>query len=263
VIKVRLGKRKKEENLRPLSEQEIQEKLYGGIHRELLEEGGATETDGREGRPSNLLIAPPKKKKASLWPKIGKSVWSALKFFLRTLFNFMSAVWGKLSTRWGASILAVGLVFFAIHSLNVYRASAMKRTPKPPVKVSAVRERAVPPAPAPVEPAAIPPADLKQTVLTEPPSTKKPAAPLLPSAKAYVIQICSYAREEDAQRLTNDMVQRNLPAFYDRVDRGSGKAFYLVFLGRFTSFQEAQAKLDEFRKDPVAKDFADSFVRSL
>jgi cell division septation protein DedD len=163
----------------------------------------------------------------------------------------------------GASVLAIALVFFAIHSLNVYRANAMKRAPKPPVKVSAVREKTPPPVPASVEPASTPLTEAKQTILAEPPATKKPTAPSLPSAKAYVIQICSYAREEDAQRLTNEMLQKNLPAFYNQVDRANGKAFYLVFLGRFASFQEAQGKLDEFRKDPSAQDFADSFVRSL
>ncbi len=294
MIKVRFGKRKRDEMLRPLSEKEIQEKLYGAFH---VEEDSRDEGNSRgfqalleerpvkvAERPSGAIIAPPKREKASFrsfWSKLSpilskifKFVWNVLKAFLTALWNFGKVLFKKLTTRWGASILAVTLLFVAIQSLNAYRAGAMKAAPKTSFGIAAPRKTVSTPA------LSSGTSSSKQTSLNSQETVLRPVSestgpevgsavgrnepPTIPSfLKPYVIQICSYAREEDADRLTRQMTDSRWPAFYQQVDRASGKAFYLVFLGRFETFREAQSKLDEFRKDPIAKDFADSFVRSL
>lgn len=295
MIKLRFGKRRGEESLRPLSEREIQEKLYGSFHLEEAPQGGG-DGENRESihgesrqvvireRASGPVVAPPgipkKERLGSFWKAVSPFLLSSLTSIGRVLktlfvagFRFGRALFRKLSTRWGISILAVAAVFIAIQSLNAYRTKAMRAAPKvtaaAPVTAgksattSNVAEASRKPALAGSRDTASGP--LSVVIPPEPASQRGGAEPPIPPVplKPYVIQICSYAREEDAQRLTAQMVEGNLPAFYQQVDRSNGKAFYLVFLGRFETFREAQSKLDEFRKNPLAKDFGDSFVRSL
>ena len=89
------------------------------------------------------------------------------------------------------------------------------------------------------------------------------AKPTPPSSKSYVIQVCTYTSPMDAEQLAEKMREADLPAFVEPMGRASGKTFYPVFLGRFETFQEAQARLKEFRGKPASKDFQDSFIRTL
>lgn len=281
-------KKKGEESLRPLTEKEIREKLYGAY----FETGSATKEEEAEefvapplGRPRQVAAVPPIKKKVSSLPKISFSIpWRAI--FSRTLRflqgagSFLKFVLSRMTTGWALSVIVVGVLFAAIHTLNVYRASAM-RNPKPhavtgvPKKIKArmpaplssvVPNEAVPSssktevgmASLPTIPAAAP---KEPVVVTTPPVKKVTPPPTLP--KPYVIQVCTYSQEEDAQRLVREMGDARLPAFYEPLRRANGRTFYPVFLGRYGSFQEAQAKLEEFREKPVAKSFPDSFVRTL
>jgi len=282
-------KKKGEENLRPLTEKEIREKLYGAY----FETGSATKEEEVEeflaspvvGRPRQVTAAPPIKKKVPSLPKVSfsipwKDIFSKTFRFLRGAGSFLKFVLSRMTTGWALSVVVVGVLFAAIHTLNVYRASAM-RNPKPraitevPKKIKArkatplsplVPNEAVPsslktevgmpslptiPAAAPKEPA----------VVTTPPAKKVMPPPALP--KPYVIQVCTYSQEEDAERLVREMSDARLPAFYKPLQRANGRTFYPVFLGRYENFQEAQAKLEEFREKPVAKSFPDSFVRTL
>ena len=144
----------------------------------------------------------------------------------------------------------VALLFLGIHVLNGYREKAMKASkPKMPLETSSLREE-VPSLVAPVSPAS-------------PPVAVEPPPPPPTPRRSYVIQVCTYASRTDAERLAEKMKAATLPAFVEPLGRANGKTFYPVFLGRFETFQEAQAKLKEFRGKPVSRDFQDSFIRTL
>ena len=283
MIKVPLPRRKTADSLRPLTEKEIQMKLYGNYQE------AAAPKETPESRVQLLTPVLKKKKTPSLpfdFNSIKKVILSfpwqkVLSFFtnaLGALFDFLKNLLGilisKVSSGWGAGVLVVGVLFLAIQGLNSYRAKAMKTAP-PKLQVSSRHPEKHRPGRLPKTPATeqrvertqkaepleetekiFPPAVLPPAVL-EPP----PAAP--EKSKPYVIQVCTYARQEDAENLVQEMKGNRFPAFFKPFERANGKIFYYVFLGGFENFHEAQGKLEEFKKKPVAKDFADSFVRIL
>lgn len=234
--------KRSESSLRPLTEKEIQEKLYGAYREE--EESGV-----KEGMKS-VLAPPPRRKEKIYFSFPRRKVLSILSKGLKGLLKFSRNLLSKWAKGWGLSLLGVALLFLGIHVLNQYRAQAMK-APR------SVAIRAVSPPRAPrVSPLEAP---TKEEI---PPPEKKPA-PLPPSPKPYVIQVCTYANQTDAEGLAAKMKAAELPAFVEPMGRAGGKTFYPVFLGRFETFQEAQARLKEFRGKPVSRDFQDSFIRTL
>ena len=92
-------------------------------------------------------------------------------------------------------------------------------------------------------------------------------APLGESALAkeapYVIQIATFMTQSDADGLVSRLKTEGLRAFVKSLSRTGGKVFYCVFIGRFENYSEAQNKLAEFRKRPLAKSFQDAFIRTL
>ena len=278
MIKTRLGRRKGEDSLRPLTEREIQEKLYGSY---LTDQSGAEQkSEARfvgstrdSTRKEKLVILSPRRKTSFSAPKISFKVpWRGILSFL---FNGLRIVWDilktllvRVMTGWGIGVVAVVSIFLSIHMLNAYRATAMKNF-KIHFELKPYRKRTIHERRHQVE-QKVQAVGTSSVVLT--PTTPGPEVVVKDEApppvsvageKSYVIQICTYSREEDAQKLVEQIGQSNLSAFLQPVQRSSGKTFYLVLLGRFESFTEAQAKLEEFRQNPIAKDFPDSFVRTL
>lgn len=252
MMKVRLGRSKEGVSLRPLTEKEIQQRLYGkyaqgesGL-KERMEEAEFLNPSRKE---KTFILDPevkiPSVSLSKVWSSIPwREVSSLLLKGFQALGAFLGTFFQKAATGWGVSILVVVSLFLAIHALNSYRATAMKIS-RPVPRVEALPEVA---APFPV------------------PAVKPPVpnnVPPTPVEKPYVVQVCSYDRPSDAERLVEEMVGANLPAFAQPLRRTSGKVFYPVFLGRFETPQEAQSALREFLKKPIAKDFSDSFVRSL
>lgn len=250
LMKLRIGRKRDEASLRPLTEKEIQKRLYGAYQ----EEGGLKE------EIESILAEPRRKekgfvfspeKKASFrraWQKGVSSFAKAFAGFAKFSAKFLQ----KTASGWGAGILIVALLFLGIHVLNGYRVKAMKASrpqkQQPPAQTRFVEAGSgeVPASVAPLPTVQAPPPP-------PPPSPRKP----------YVIQVCTYANQTDAEGLAEKMRAANLPAFVEPMGRTNGKTFYPVFLGRFETFREAQAKLKEFRGRPVSGDFQDSFIRTL
>lgn len=252
-------KKKNPVSLKPLTEKEIQEKLYGDYHQnrtpltEDFEEKIAAAPPRPKARPS---VIPPRPA-----PKLHVRIpWQILAGWAT---KFVSLVWGffkgllrLLSTAWGAGLVILVTLFLSIHILNIYRAHAMKQA-KP--RVRAAVARAVAPAPLLAPPVAAP--ERVETPLKPLTAETVPAPPAKP--KPYVIQVATYSREEDAQKTVGEIKRQKFSAFVQNLSGQSGRTFYAVFLGRFGSFQEAQAKLKEFRENSFGRQFSDSFVRTL
>lgn len=258
-------KRKKGDTLRPLTEREIQEKLYGGYQsRSVLKEKTGSEVSDFTPETKELILGPEKKPRP-LRPWLSKT-----KHFLRTLpwkqmFTFslralqsLAAFAGRLLSRaargWGLSVLVVASLFLGIHTLNSFRVERMKN---PPVPESLVRITRTAPLPQKVTPEKV------EGVPDKPRLTEEILPPPAESQGPYAIQLATYVRETDAEKLVLEMKAAGFSAFSEPVARASGKIYYPVFLGRFTSLREAEQKLKEFRKKPISKDFSDSFIRTL
>ena len=282
LMKVRLGRRRDRENLRPLTEKEIQKKLYGGyVEAPLPPESSEplrVEFPPAFKKGKTRPALPSKIKKIRISIPWGKIV-SAFAVGFKATFSATRILVSRIATGWGLGILVAALLFVGIHSLNNYRTAAMKAAkPRRPEMVQRVFKRKVRTPekfPSPLQPAT---PEAKQPAKRE----EKVSSPVLPSpaavnvvkeppialpppetGKPYVIQVCTYANENDANKLVNQMKQAGLPAFAQSLARTNGKTFYLVFLGRFETFREAQVKLKAFRSEPLARDFPDSFVREL
>lgn len=265
LTKVRLSWKRERGSLRPLTEKEIQKKLYGtyqgtGMTEERLDLGSLGPTQAEK------VSAPLPRMKPSFspdWTKISSVVFIGLKVFGSALRITAS----RIGTKWGVGVLATTLLFLGVHALNVYRTAAMKSP-----KASVVQKKITQPAPPPPvqrgatqQPSAPKEEKIIPSILPVPPVMrviKDPATPL-PPEKSYVVQICTYANEKDARRLVNQIAGARFPTFLHSIHRPNGKIFYLVLLGRFQTFSEAQTKLKEFRGKPIARDFPDSFVRTL
>jgi len=285
---------KKEDGLRPLSEKEIQKKLYGEFHK------GAPAVDEEEVRPSQKMSekteaalhesaekAPslrgpnPFRPRPGLQKPTSPTVLFSLPWrdFLSIFFraslalgNFLKEWLAKLGTAWGMGAAIVVAIFVAVHLLNAYRTTAMETARQRPVRVT---PRAVPralssaPAPAAFEdpvPPTIDETPLKAPSLTSPEvapviERKEPEPPL--PARLFTLQIATYARAEDAQALLAKLERQGLKAFSRPSPRSNGKVFHPVYVGRLATFQEAQAKLKEFKARPLSKEFPDCFIRSL
>lgn len=267
MIKVRLGNKRGADCLRPLTEKEIQQKLYGDYQEEpvLKEKINAEFLDPLRKDPS---VRPEPKLKnnpgASLpWKTIGLS-----------LVTLALGIWGvlkKIAHRKTMGWVVLGVVavslFLAVNTLNLYRTQAMKN-PKPPSQVlqplekSPLRRVASRREEVPVlapQAGAIPAPEAKAPeIITGPASGTS-----VPAEKAFVVQVATYARQTDSERVVKQMIEAGLPSFGKPLRRTGGKVFQLVFLGPFKTFGDAQAQLKKFRALPVSQNFPDSFVRSL
>lgn len=274
MIKTRPTRRKEEDSLRPLTEREIQQKLYGSYNQGQSALNEEDEDLGDLARRVEKASLTSKKRKISVsLPKVSfKLPWrdllnDAFKGF-RKVFSFFRIFVVKLSTGWGVGLLVVACLLLGIHALNAYRATTMKN-PKPRMRAeSSRRATSKPTQPAKKMPATFvaPEPVLKPVEEPAGPAAFPPVAkplPLVAEDKPYVIQVCTYTKEEDAQKLVERMKTSGLPAFEEPLRRANGKTFYPVFLGRFKTFREAQAGLEKFREKPMADEFSDSFVRSL
>ncbi len=280
------GKRN-EDSLRPLTEKEIQQKLYGSFYQNpsVLSEESERESTTSFRKEKKVFTRPSKRPSFSL-PKFSirfpwRGIFSLIAKLFRFIFGLLKATFSKVATGWGISILVVGLLFAGIYALNIYRADVMKRPAKPSARKIVPRKR-VYHEPTPLAVSETSASSVSDESVLKPPTpavtaspvsavvpTPAPAAPVVKAEppvvtkKPYVIQVCTYARKDDADTLVGQMNAANLPAFVQPLERANGKTFYPVFIGRFGTFREAQAKLKEFREKSISRDFPDSFIRAL
>ena len=81
----------------------------------------------------------------------------------------------------------------------------------------------------------------------------------------FSVQVCTYRLESDAQRLTERLQTENFSAFYQpsasRRDRNP--KFYVVYVSREATYQDAQLALNKFKQSSISKEFPDAYIRKL
>ncbi len=265
MIKIRLGRRRDDSSLRPLSEKEIQKRLYGSFFEETTKTQEPPPVEPAWNEPVRKAqkdeprvsvtvkkpAAPPRLKPSFKFP--WKEIASVLSEVASALMGTARRFLPKISNKWVIGVAIVVALFAGIHVLNIYRANAMKAP-----KISAAE-------PMPTAAVSFPEEPLEG--VSEPPDSPleppTPAAPKVQVKKPYVVQVATYANQRDAERLTDQISGSGFSAFVYTSGRPGGKTFYLVCLGRFETFQEAQAQFKSFKDKSLAKDFPDSFVRVL
>lgn len=266
-MKVHLGKKRESDSLRPLSEKEIQKKLYGDYYEEtVLKERIDSEfvdplrkarVEAPSSLPKKMGVYFPWEKTFSVLAPAGQFIWS-----------LVGGLLGRKNLGWVSAGVGVLALFLGVHFLNLYRTTAMKNPAKPINRAVEIKKEE-PPLPEKTSPALEGESVLVLTPPTpaaNPPAPPPPAPPPVldqPQEKIFVVQVCTYARKEDADRLAEKMSQSGFPAFVRAFHRESGKTFYPVFLGASKTYRDAQAKLEEFRTHPISQDFQDIFIRSL
>lgn len=263
MIRVRLGGKKERALLRPLTEKEIRQKLYGGYQEEFPSRVG-TETEVLEPpkKARSFIIPPIRKSSVSFpWRKVAAEVASKIVTLSGKTFQFLLR-FSQLSvkqvgTGWGLSVLIAVFLFASVYALNEYRAKAMK-TARVSTGLTSTGQRGFRRS---LLSKREPRVSMETAPLEAPPTKEIP--PITSLKKPFVIQVCIYNREEDAKNLAEQIAQSQFPAFLQPFHRSNAKTLYPVFIGRFETFSEAQSELEQFRKKPIARDFSDSFVRTL
>ena len=293
-----LGKKRKEDALKPLSEKEIQERLYGRYR------SVRPESDGSHAEEQGIadLFSPPKESSVSnprenfrerplektagrrreapahrglvfkpgfeTWkPYIFQAAAKTRQFFfvigigVVKLAEFLAAQWPRIRPgRWRAVWERIPLSLVAVSFFSAVLMVVVFRT--------AVRWFS-----------AIPAREIiakVDSLLPSPQATPKPSpeavavgarSPVRAGTsgttvprKFFTVQLVVYNNAVPAQQLVARLKAMNLDAFFkERVS--NGRTFYEVFAGRFKSGEEAERARDRYRTMESLSPFGDSFVR--
>lgn len=253
-------KRRKEENLISFTEEQVQEKLYGCLHRRTLPEHKAiegkeekneipqntkTDTGSSQIKPNaprgrKILKASPIAEdyiKNKILPKEKDSASKTNQVFWQSI-NFKLFI---------AAVIAVTFCFHA---------AAHKRNKKSVIvfkTAEAVKQKSV------LEQQKRGTKDLLKKSSEQPQKEIIPSGeqsiPAPASASFYTIQVCVYEKEAEAQRLVNEWKKKNFDSFIYPA-KSKTKTKYRVCIGKFTSKENALKTYEDLKKD-----FKDSFVR--
>ena len=76
--------------------------------------------------------------------------------------------------------------------------------------------------------------------------------------KAYAtIQVCTYTKEEDAQKLVARLTKKRYPAFTEESKSPAGKRLYIVYVGNFTTPKDAVKVWEKIKRK---EGFEDSYI---
>ncbi len=202
---------------------------------------------------------------------LGNAVFSVLRLMIRSFAQvFVALDFRKAKVRtsayWIGGIIVLASLLFSIHHLNIRREAAMK-APRKKVAASSFfgfKKKEI---------KAVPVVKIEEPALT-PVAAEETSAVSLREADgalqmsdykqgSHVIQVATFATEDDAKRLSSKIKESGMPSFVKPLTRSTGKVYYCVFIGRFTSAQDAEKRLEQFKKKEVSRSFQDAFVRSL
>ena len=286
-------KKRKEENLKPLTEREIQEKLYGHLRSHVPKEEASTSSD--ENVPSiGELFTPPavepvkqvfakpeapkieKRKKVELLKSL-ESLRSSFKqisferfklslqrfklpslpalprFSMPKIPRIRKPAWLHKLERVSLSMVAV--VFFSVVLVVAVFRGVMQLffKAKPTTRHVSV-SRNVSASP-----------NLDTEALAEQLSLSQqrvePSAQGAKREKYYTIQLIVYEDATQSLHVLTNLKKKKLDVFLKPTKTSRGKDLYQVFLGHFKSYEEAQSALSKYHKKNALADFPDSFVR--
>lgn len=284
-------KKRKEESLRPLTEKEIQEKLYGRYS----EKASVDETeDGREGTDKSVqdLFVPPHEVKneqpvlqtgevsrISDSRQVSSDVWKAIQAKASSLssLRFPRWTWPPLPVmkkpRWvekleripisyvAAAFLVLVLLFVGVRAVaqGVFRFWPRAGDRSFPFGLDwsgeSLKSEAVP---TPIASSR----KLSERRELSGPSVKTEGLTQA-SRRFYTIQVAVYDAASYAEKLVARFLAKKVDAFYRPVRTSRGKVRYQVFIGRFDQYGQAQSELSRYRKLNLLAEFGDSFVRPL
>lgn len=207
---------------------------------------------------------------------LGNGIFSVLRSIIHLVARLIAVIdlrnaRVRTGAYWAGGILLLAGLLFSIHNLNVKREAAMK-APRKKVEAPAffgIKKKEAKKAVdvSPNEESASP---LSPSVSVSD-TGKLGADDLLPAPKTqtvvskgtHVIQVATFATEDDARRLSSKVKESGMVSFVKPLTRSTGKVYYCVFIGRFASSQEAETNLEQFKKKEVSRSFQDAFVRTL
>ena len=92
---------------------------------------------------------------------------------------------------------------------------------------------------------------------------KTPLAPTKQLAAKYAVQICVYEKEDEAKRLVNNLKAKKYPAYFTTRVSSKGKIYYNIYVGKFPTEKTASSFLDKIKGKKEFEQFKDSFVKRL
>ncbi|MDD5670816.1 MAG: SPOR domain-containing protein [Candidatus Omnitrophica bacterium] len=190
------------------------------------------------------------------------------------VFLYDRRKWFIKSFNWIVAIAVIIGLFSAVNYLNVKREKAMKESSMHPKSNKTVTARKEQNRPQPMEATTNAQAQnddmgQSQNSSNEPvaAATSKTTSSVEPSVKQgtgrFVIQIATYADENDARKVLNRLKENQIPTFIKGFERVGGKVYYSVFIGRFESHADAENAYNDFKKSDLAQLFRDAFIRIL
>lgn len=288
-------KKRRDENLRVLTEREIQEKLYGHFRPKTVtveeEDSIPAETEPPKKAERDLFVPAPEdteKKEPLFKPRpapeprrqnnLLKEIGGTVKKSFTSVANKVSSVslpkvpavkkpkWvEKMETLplasvaaafFAAVLLVVGLRAVMHIGFNAWPIERILQAHKSAATV----EETVAPDEAPVEENII----IKVTepaALPKAEVSSKAAVPVPALKKYYTIQLVVYEDISLADKQVARLKAKKLDAFHKSVKTSRGKQRYQVFVGRFRTFDDAQSRLAQYKKANLLTEFGDSFVR--
>jgi len=76
--------------------------------------------------------------------------------------------------------------------------------------------------------------------------------------KTYaIIQVCTYKKKEDAQKLVEMLTKKRYPAFAEESKSPAGKRLYIVYVGNFATPKDAAKSWDRIKRK---EGFEDSYI---
>ncbi len=286
-------KKRRDENLRVLTEREIQEKLYGHIWQKTVaveEEESVPAVQEQPQKAERDLFVPasePVEKKEPLFksrpapaPKrqnhFFKDIGGTVKKSFTSVANKVSSVsLPKVPTvkkpRWvekleslplasvaaaffAAVLLVVGLRAVMHIGFNAWPIERILQTHKSAVPAGDVSEQGE--------------TTMEDNIIIkvlEPaasaPKVEAQKAPAMALKKYYTIQLIVYEDVSLADRQVKRLKDKKLDSFYKTVKTSRGKERYQVYVGHFSTFDDAQSRLAKYKKANLLTEFSDSFVR--
>ena len=92
---------------------------------------------------------------------------------------------------------------------------------------------------------------------------KTPLKPTKQLAAKYAVQICVYEKENEAKQLVNNLKAKKYPAYFTTRVSSTGKTYYNICVGKFPTEKTASSFLDKIKGKKEFEEFKDSFVKKL
>jgi len=92
---------------------------------------------------------------------------------------------------------------------------------------------------------------------------KTPLKPTKQLAAKYAVQICVYEKENEAKQLVNNLKAKKYPAYFTTRVSSKGKTYYNIYVGNFPTEKTASSFLDKIKGKKEFEEFKDSFVKKL